>query len=69
MNHYGLNRALQSFDDLHKQADDVKRHIEFLQSNMAGMPVGVSPFPLLISIRDHLSSAVAPANGTITGGD
>ena len=41
MNHYGLNRALQSFDDLHKEADDLKRHLEFLESSMNSMPTGV----------------------------
>ncbi|KAI5121069.1 hypothetical protein M0805_008583 [Coniferiporia weirii] len=45
MNHYGLNRTLQSFDDLHKQADDVQRHIDFLTSSMATLEPG-NPFML-----------------------
>ncbi|KAH8114701.1 ubiquitin elongating factor core-domain-containing protein [Phellopilus nigrolimitatus] len=40
MNHYGLNRTLQTFDDLHKQADEVQRHLDFLNSSMATLQPG-----------------------------
>ncbi|THH05498.1 hypothetical protein EW145_g4753 [Phellinidium pouzarii] len=43
INHYGLNRTLQSFDDLHKQADELQRHIDYLTSSMAALQPG-NPF-------------------------
>lgn len=37
ISHYGLNRTLQTFDDMHKQTDDIQRHIDFLNSSMASL--------------------------------
>lgn len=41
INHYGLNRTLQSFEDLHKQADELQKHIDQLTTNMASLQPGV----------------------------
>jgi len=43
MNHLGLNRTLQSFDELYKQADELKRHLDFLNSSLGSLPPS-SPF-------------------------
>ena len=43
MNHYGLNRALQSYEDLHKATDDVQRQLDFLTSTVATLAPGVGP--------------------------
>ena len=42
MNHYGLNRSLQTFDDLHKATDDFQRRLDFFNQSLAMLPPGVS---------------------------
>ena len=42
VNHYGLNRTIQSFDDLYKQTEEIQRHIDYLTSTMETLPAGVS---------------------------
>ena len=41
ISHYGLNRTLQSYDDLHKEMEDVQRHIDFLNSSLNALPTSV----------------------------
>ncbi|PAV17237.1 ubiquitin conjugation factor E4 [Pyrrhoderma noxium] len=43
VNHYGLNRTIQSFDDLYKQTEEIQRHIDYLTSTMETLPAG-NPF-------------------------
>lgn len=49
VNHYGLNRTLQSFDDLYKQADELQRHIDLLTSSMSPLRPGVSCTTILVT--------------------
>ena len=42
ISHYGLNRTLQTYDDLHKEMEDVQRHIDFLNSSLSSLRPGVS---------------------------
>ena len=42
MNHYGLNRALQTFDDLSKATDELQRNLEFLEASFRGLEPSVS---------------------------
>ncbi|KLO08673.1 hypothetical protein SCHPADRAFT_908469 [Schizopora paradoxa] len=34
VNHYGLNRTLQTYEELHKHLDDLKRHLEFMTESL-----------------------------------
>ncbi|KAL5501546.1 UFD2 [Sanghuangporus vaninii] len=47
VNHYGLNRTVQTFDELFKQADELQRHVDLLTSSMAPLRPG-DPFMLRI---------------------
>ena len=40
--YFGLNRTLQTYDDSHKELDDLKRHLDFMNESMASLPPNVS---------------------------
>lgn len=41
VNHYGLNRTVQTFEELYKQVDELQRHVDLLTSSMAPLRPGV----------------------------
>lgn len=50
ISHYGLNRTLQTYDDMHKEMEDIQRHIDFLNSSMSSLRPGVSRTGLYIGL-------------------
>lgn len=41
VNHYGLNRTLQTYEELHKHLDDLKRHQEFMTGSLNSLTPNV----------------------------
>ena len=41
MNHYGLNRTLQSFEESYKQVDELQRHLDFLNQSLSTLQPNV----------------------------